>query len=321
MQPFKKPPFSFAFNLEAELELIRNHHLHRNVPPASDENLLIATWNLTNFGLQKREDRHLKIMAEIMKPFDIIAVQEVADNLKHFRKLVTYLGKDYDGIYTDTAGNNERAGYIFNVNRVVPTGLAAELAMRSTENREITVDVGGETETEKFTGFNRTPYMVSFLAGRFECTLVNVHLYWTLVSIRILETKALTKWAKSRVDKAYPPNNDIILIGDFNMPRVEEGDEICNILTKGGLRVPKYNTELVGSNLAGDKDYDELVFFPSRTNEDFTNRMGVFDFDKALFPSLWSDSDKDKQKNFFQYIRYYISDHRPLWAEFFRKST
>jgi len=318
MQPFKKPTIQFDFNLEAELELIRKHHAHRNVPPATNENLLIATWNLTNFGMQKREDKHLKIMAEIIRPFDIIAVQEIADNLKHFKKLMTFLGKDFDEIYTDTAGNDERTGFLFNTKRVVPTGLAAELAMRSTENREITVDIGDVTETVEFKGFNRNPYMVNFLAGRFECTLVNVHLYWTLVSIRILEAKALAKWAKSRVDKAYPPNNDIILLGDFNMPRVEEGDEICDALTKGGLQVPKFNTELVGSNLAGDKDYDELAFFPSRTKEDFTKRMGVFDFDKALFPSLWSDSDKEKQKGFFQYMRYYISDHRPLWAEFCR---
>jgi endonuclease/exonuclease/phosphatase family metal-dependent hydrolase len=318
MQPFKKPTVKFDFNLEDELGLIRKHHAHRNVPAATDKNLLVATWNLTNFGMQKREDKHLKIMAEIIRPFDVIAVQEVADDLKHFEKLMTYLGKDFDEIYTDTAGNDERAGFLFNTKRVVPTGLAAELAMRSTENRVITVDIGDVTETTEFKGFNRNPYMVNFLAGTFECTLVNVHLYWTLVSIRILEAKALTKWAKSRVDKKYPPNNDIILLGDFNMPRVEKGDEICDTLTKGGLQVPKFNTELVGSNLAGDKDYDELAFFPSRTAEDFTKRMGVFDFDKALFPSLWSDSDKAKQQDFFQYMRYYISDHRPLWAEFCR---
>jgi hypothetical protein len=38
----------------------------------------------------------------------------------------------------------------------------------------------------------------------------------------------------------------------------------------------------------------------------------VFDFDGALFQDLWSTRTKAK---FLSYVRYHISDHRPLRLE------
>jgi len=72
----------------------------------------------------------------------------------------------------------------------------------------------------------------------------------------------------------------------------------------------------VGLNLF--RHYDELAFFPSRTSEDFTGRVGVFDFDNAIFRDLWQQSIEENKTNFFKYMRYYIADHRPLWCEFKR---
>jgi len=39
----------------------------------------------------------------------------------------------------------------------------------------------------------------------------------------------------------------------------------------------------------------------------------VFDFDGAIFGDLWQARGRD---DFLAYVRYYLSDHRPLWAEF-----
>ena len=326
MRAHPKPDFAHDLTVEDEINRIKNHRDRRNIPLPSDNNLLIATWNLTNFGLQKREDEHIEIMAEIIKPFDIVAVQEVADNLEHMHTLLEKLDGEYDTKFTDIGGNSERLGYLYKKSRVGITELAAELAMRGYERKRLTITVGDESGSEheeRFDGFNRNPYMIGFKKGDFEFTLVNVHLYWSNFIWRRLEATALAKWAKNRVKKSHPPNNDIILIGDFNMYKVEEGDKIYDDLVKnGGLQFPKYETELVGTNLAGDGHYDELAFFPSRTAEDFSGRMGVFDFDKALFAELWPDDSetpakkKEMKEKFFQYIRYYLADHRLLWAEF-----
>jgi len=328
MRLHPKPDFPHDFDLQEEIDRIKAHQIKRGIPKPTNQNLIIATWNLTNFGLQEREDKHIRMMAEIARPFDVIAVQEVADNIKHLSKLLDYLGADWDVKLTDVGGNTERLGFIFKKGRLEMTELAAELAMKGYERNKIVITVGDESGTlheELFMGFNRNPYMLGFKADGFLFTLVNVHLYWSNLMWRRLEATALAKWAKSRVKKLFPPNNDIILIGDFNMYKVEPGDVIYDDVVKnGGLVFPKYETEFVGTNLAGDGDYDELAFFPSRTEEDFTGRIGVFDFDDAVFAELWpKDSEepkkkKEKKERFFQYIRYYLADHRPLWAEFHR---
>lgn len=319
MRAHEKPDFVLDFDVETEKQRIEDHLLldDRRIPPATENNLLIATWNLTNFGLQEREDDHLELMAHIMAPFDLVAFQEVADDINHLDKLMGYLEDSWNVVFTDIAGNQERLGYIYKVDRVQPMSLVAELAMRGYERARIEIE-GIDPQAEPFTGFNRNPYMAGFRAGDFTFTLVNVHLYWSNVALRRLETKALAKWAESRLNKSGPPNDDIILIGDFNMPHARPGDVIFDELANYGITLPKHTTHLVGTDLAGDNDYDEVAFFPSRTNEDFSGRMGVFDFDNAIFQKLWTSSAGDRHQPFFKYVRYFIADHRPLWVEFNR---
>jgi hypothetical protein len=103
----------------------------------------------------------------------------------------------------------------------------------------------------------------------FKTGRVRFHLYWSNMAWRRLEANALGKWAKSRLTKAGPPHRDIILLGDFNMPHARPGDPIYDELAVYGLTLPKHTTDLVGTNLAGDKNYDEVAFFPSHTEEDF----------------------------------------------------
>lgn len=315
MRPHKEPDFRYDVRVDYERDRIRawQQQPGREIPEGGDENLLIATWNLTNFGLQKRKQEHIQIMAEILRPFHVVALQEIADDLSHLNDLIVALGAGWEVFYTDIAGNRERLAYLYR-EPVKPTGLAAELALRSFERQRILI----EEVSEVFEGFNRNPYMLGFRANGFTFTLVNVHLYWTSIGLRQLEAKALSGWAEGRAKKDYPPNDDIILIGDFNMPSFDEDDEIFKILKRNGLELPKHRTNLVGSNLAGDNHYDEIAFFPRRTRQDFTGRMGVYDFDGALFDDLWSDDDKEQRKRFYQYLRYYIADHRPMWAEFRR---
>lgn len=320
MYPHEKPDFDYNVDVQRELGYLEEHRQlpDRKIPVPDSTNVTLATWNLTNFGVQKREESHLELMADIIKPFDIVAIQEVADDLSDFTTLLSKLGNKWDFLCSDVAGNQERLGFLYRADRVEPTGLAAELAMRGYQRAKIVIE-GIDPEEDPFTGFNRNPYMVSFKAGDFEFNVVNVHLYWSNMALRRLEANALARWAHLRKDKLGPPNNDIVLIGDFNMPHARPGDKIYDELEQYGLSIPKHTTDLVGTNLAGDRHYDELAFFPSKTGQDFTYEMGVFDFDNALFRDLWEQaSAENNQERFFQYIRYYIADHRPFWAEFKR---
>jgi len=101
-------------------------------------------------------------------------------------------------------------------------------------------------------------------------------------------------------------------LGDFNLSKVEPGDLIYLALRRRGLRLPLHSTRIY-SNLSNDKEYDQIMFFPGHTKENFTGNMDIFDFDGALFPELWQSRT---EKQFRSFLRYYIFDHRILWAEF-----
>ena len=88
MHPHEKPSFPYSFDVNKQIDLINAHKKHRGIPEATDENIIVATWNLTNFGVQERKSEHLKLMAEIIKDFDVVAIQEIADDVTQHYELL-----------------------------------------------------------------------------------------------------------------------------------------------------------------------------------------------------------------------------------------
>jgi endonuclease/exonuclease/phosphatase family metal-dependent hydrolase len=127
---------------------------------------------------------------------------------------------------------------------------------------------------------------------------------------RALETFAVARWADQRRKSQFAFTREIVALGDFNMPKRDAKDPIYKALMARGLELPEHTSE-VGSNLSSDKHYDQIAFFPGETKKCF-KRMGVFDFDMALFRNLWESRSEAEYR---AYVRYYISDHRPLWME------
>jgi hypothetical protein len=62
----------------------------------------------------------------------------------------------------------------------------------------------------------------------------------------------------------------------------------------------------------GDKEYDQIAFFPGTIKKRFTGNAGVFDFDGGIFKSAWDN----RRADFQDIIKFHVADHRPLWAEF-----
>ena len=90
------------------------------------DNLLLLTWNIAHFG-DKKSDEAIAYMAEIMKRFDVIAIQEVKDNLSGIESLQEKLGRNYGFIFSDPSGNGERLAFCYYKRNVRFTGLAAEV--------------------------------------------------------------------------------------------------------------------------------------------------------------------------------------------------
>jgi hypothetical protein len=66
-----------------------------------DQNLLIATFNIREFGNKTRKKFAINALAEICSKFDIIAIQELRSNLKDLKRLLNVLGPYWKVIFND----------------------------------------------------------------------------------------------------------------------------------------------------------------------------------------------------------------------------
>lgn len=309
MVSFQKPTFTFNFDFSDEINNLKKLKRRRGVPDLSEDKLLIATWNIANLGLHKRADDHYRIIAEIISWFDIVAIQEVHDDLSGLYEIERYVGSKYELIFTDRSGNDERAAYFYNETKVERLQMVGELAVPPKDKRYIKI----EGVQSKFTGFDRNPFIVSFKDKRSDkdFILINSHLYFGSTSKKNMERRALEAYAIGRYcdlrrDDAHSFSSNIIAVGDFNIPMAKKGDPIYEALVDRGLMIPKYATT-EGTTISTMNQYDQVAFVPSLKR--CIKQRGVFDYDKAIFPELWSSRESD----FHSYCRYYISDHRPLW--------
>jgi endonuclease/exonuclease/phosphatase family metal-dependent hydrolase len=306
---FPKPKFAYSYERQQEIARLRQHKQVRGIPAKQADRLLVATWNIANFGGQERRDQDHRLITEILSWFDIFAIQEVKENFGGLADVHHHLGGTYRLLFSDTAGNNERMAFVYDGAKVTLLEKVGEIAFPVAQLKRVKVPGIGQS----FQGFDRTPYLATFQAGRLSFLLVNVHLYYGTGrgkrdrDRRALETLAVALWASDRHKSQFSYARDIIALGDFNMPKRAPDDPIYKALTAKGLHVPVH-TSKVGSSIAKDRDYDQIAFFPGETQADFTSNHGVFDFDAVVFPDLW-DGGKGKQK-FGAYVRYYLSDHR-----------
>ena len=296
------------------LKVLRGRIEDAEIPPSIlDETLNIATWNIREFGRMRGGDRRsqaaIHYIAEILYQFDIIAIVELRDDLTDLNRVMKILGPYWRVVFsdfnTDRAGNRERIAYLYDKRAVAFTGLAAEADPPLEKNRAT-----GQYEPK--ISWWRSPFMASFSSGNFDFILLAVHIRWgDSEESRIPPLEALAEWVYERQQEKYVVDKDIIVMGDFNIPEVD--DELFQALTSKGLTIPDVlrGTEH-GSNLARNKRYDQILH-SKRHTKTFKDIGGVLDFYcddwRALFPQEHYP-DMDKRDFTFE-----LSDHLAMWVQ------
>ena len=314
---FPKPNFTFRYRTDVEIRRLREHRdtkPGRSIPARTNGNVLIATWNIANLGQQQRREKDYRLLAEIISWFDIVAIQETKDQLVGLQGIVSHLPAGWSFLVSDTGGNDERMAFIYDTGKIRQLEKVGEIAVQPKEIPYIRLP----GITRGFLGFDRNPYLAAFRCGSLSFILVNVHLFYGSAARadkerRALEAYATARWADLRRNDPDLYCADIVALGDFNLPKVEPGDLIYEALRGRGLMPPPHSTR-VASSIATDAEYDQVMFFPHTATGPYTGRFGVFDFDGAVFRGLWERAGTTVA-GFRQYVRYYLSDHRPLWAE------
>lgn len=340
MPAFSRPKPDFNYDLIVEKNNIDKWINHRNVPKKEANKLLFASWNIANLGEQKRLSNDLKLIAHLLSKFDLIAVQEIKNNYQKFEELAGLM-TGYDYIMSDTAGNNERLGFLYDTKKVSLGKLFAEVAIARKDFPRLSVYVPYTFRKEnrvevfydlEFIPFDRNPFLGTFKAGNLDFTVANVHLYFgaykdsrtteerAKYARRVLEIYTLSKWVQKRLRSDFTYDKDIIVVGDMNVPEMNKSDDAYKALLKSGLLPTDYFSKTGGSNLGGSKSYDQLALAKGNLQHRIIN-FDVFDFDNGIFSGLWDKlnneemSEVKKVSKFNAYTKAYISDHRPLWIQ------
>lgn len=205
----------------------------------------MCSWNLQNFGKSK-SDAGIIYMAEILRKFDVVAIQEVVAGYGGSRAVarladeLNRLGSKWDYVISDptsSMGNSkERYAFIWNTSKIKKKG-------------EAWLEQNFESSIE------REPLLCRFEVGRQVFTMVSFHAV----------PKSKQPETEIKYFKFLPglyPGEELIFCGDFNLP---QSHTVFNPLKKMGY-VPALvgqKTSLKQRAIGGDclaSEYDNFFF-------------------------------------------------------------
>lgn len=282
--------------------------------------LTVATWNLRDFGRPPDASGRLNpeprlpecfyYIAEIMSRFDIIAVQEVNENLDDFERLMRVLGRHFDYIFTDVTegrgGNDERMVFVYDTRKVTFCKMAGEIVL--------------PPEMARGMQFARTPFVVSFQSAWLKFDLCTSHLYYGADSgekkkRRVEEIRRLGEFMRGRAERT---KTNTFILGDFNV--VGPGDETWEALHATGFTVPEAIGEFT-TNASGTKHYDQIAFYSAQdevrleTGPHSAGAFRVYDYVFASERDYTQLAKKLVPGRFKEWRSWQISDHMPLWVQ------
>ncbi|MDX2015194.1 MAG: endonuclease/exonuclease/phosphatase family protein [Myxococcaceae bacterium] len=303
-----------------------------------DEKLLVATWNIRELGNPKpkegpRTQEALHYLAEIIAAFDLVALQEVREDLTDFMAIMKLLGPDWGYLITDVAqgraGNGERAAFVYDRRKVHFEGFAGQVVLPDE------MKVGGK-KLALGRQLSRSPFVAGFRSGDFRFTVCSAHIYYGTkepnLARRVDEIEALaTMLAEHVKTHAWAPT--VVLLGDFNIFKLS--DQTAARLRDAGFFLPPQVADLE----AGESGmrYDQIALLSLKYGPQLVKRAskargGVVRFFDVLYRHGKTDSDwktyaaqfpegkggstdASKAKYFAQWRTFQLSDHRPRWLE------
>jgi hypothetical protein len=143
------------------------------------DTLHLATWIIREFDSTKygvRGRGPIFYIAEIVDRFDLVAVQEVRDDLTALNELMRYLGGWWKYMLTDVTegapGNRERMAFLYESRKIRFGGLAGETVVFAVKKLEPARQLA------------RTPFVVGLQAGWFRFTISMTHILYGKARLR-----------------------------------------------------------------------------------------------------------------------------------------
>lgn len=284
------------------------------LPEREYGSVLLGSFNIRKLGSSRsRSPDTWEFLAEVCRSCDLLAVQEIMDDLSGLRRLMSLLGPEFSlivsdqtGVFPGEAGMGERLGFIYRWSAVERMEVATDITYDRTkvlntiaESYDVFTEVMDpyapkwqayvdKTSRSKprlklpvFLSFIRQPFCVSFrIAGHtgtepYEFMAVDAHLWFGhYITDRRQEFEALMEWILGRVERNLRAYYpNFILMGDLNL-------DFDNPQNDRG-RIEKYLKSF--DNAAGDQvnvNFPFLDIHPTQTEHFTTNARMTQTFDQ-----------------------------------------
>lgn len=264
------------------------------VPPRTDDNLIVAAYNIQFFGERSHDNTKL---AQVIQHFDVCGVIEVkgeSELVKLVDELEALTGKDWGygfGVRTHRPGGSyhEAFGAVWRKDRVeLGDGV-----------------IGGIWDREE--AYRNDPYIISLKRKDFDFILGLLHTRWTDDEEGTRENEVATladyiAWMKGFIDE-----RDLILAGDFNYSL--GSGPMQQLVQETNLRAidknPKSTFKRDGSGWASS--YDHMFVGPGTTEYE-EDTCDTLDVTRVVFgDNLPMNMRKARRE---------LSDHLPIFAVF-----
>ena len=283
-QEYKQPIIEDA--QPKETPEVKNNTLSK----PSNNKIKIATFNIQIFGKTKREKQEvMDVLKKIARNFDIVAIQEVRDSSEttisfFLNEINSMPGPDYGVVYSERLGrtsSKEQYAYYYNTETVsyIPNS-----AYTYADSNDV---------------FEREPFVSGFSSGIFDFYLINIHTKPEDAFNEINKLDLVVKDAESK----FTDEKDFIVLGDFNADCTYFKEKADLSALEGAEYYWVVDDSADTTTKSTVCTYDRIVFKKDATFSDYASSWGVFRFDTLY--GLNQELTED------------VSDHYPVWAEFY----
>jgi len=259
------------------------------------QNIRIASFNTLHLGWGT--NKMLEHVTTILSNYDLVALQEVmkeealielVESLELITSEVEGVAIDWDYVLSEKLGRSSyREFYAF--------------VWRQDKAQKIPDSEYVVSDDED--SFIREPLVASFQSGTFDFTLICTHfIFGNSKADRRNEARAIADVFED-VQNQSPNENDIILLGDFNLSPNDYGwADLKNINNMTWILNPPTLTS-IGDD--GMKNLYDNIWFQSNYLAEYTGESNSYEFMHEIF-------EDDIYKN----AKTYVSDHVPVYAVF-----
>mgnify|MGYP002035361279 CR=1 FL=1 len=252
--------------------------------PSWASEITVASFNVRIFSTGSRDDSELALIADRLQQFDLIAIQELRDEevVRRTLDMLAARGLEYRALVSGPVGRGSLERYAF---------LWRPGVVQALDEGAIFPDPNDV--------FSREPYVASFRASNFDFTLITMHSIWGDSKAERRAEALLLDDVYRSVQDADPNEQDVIVLGDFNLPPEDYAfAEMVEVLT------PLFTGDRYTTISENAKSlYDNIWLNPGYVAE-YTGQNGIDAFDVMVF------NNDDKAASLA------VSDHRPVWARF-----